>query len=135
MEEATKTLIRETAKPKTKPVSQTVKVNTVEDLKLQFDGARLVEDWKAVSTLARQISKAERDLVTAKKEALLKQTSYLRDCFRQAIETAIQDVCDNLSEDELKLVEGVWLSRDFGNGDFHVTIVRDRMKGKTVKEG
>ena len=135
MKTATIELIKETAKPATKPVSQPVKVDTVDDLKAQFDTARANEDWKAVSTLARAISKAERDLVTAKKEALLKQTSYLRDCFRQAIETAITDVCDNLSVDELKLVEGVWLSRDFGNGDFNVTIVKDRMpKTRTKKD-
>jgi hypothetical protein len=135
MQEATKELIKQTAKPKSKPSSQDSKVaSTIEDLKAQFDTARANEDWKSVSILAREISKAERAIVEAQKEVLQKQTAYLRDCFRQAIETAINEVCDNLSEDELKLVEGIWLSRDFGNGDFDVRIVKDRIKGRAKKD-
>ena len=134
MKDATITLIKETAKPATKPSSRLV-TNTVDDLKAQFDTARAKEDWKTVSKLAREISQAERAAVEAKKEAAQKQTSYLRDCFRQAIETAITEVCDNLSDEEMSLVEGVWLSRDFDNGDFDVRIVKDRVKGRTAKEG
>jgi len=136
MNEDTKTLINKTGKPKTKPSSQplgAVKTGTVDDLKAQFDTARATEDWKTVSKLSREISKAERSAVEAKKEAALKQVSFLRDCFRNAIEGAINEVCDNLSEEELKLVEGVWLSRDFGNGDFDVRIVKDRVKGRAKK--
>jgi len=133
MNEDTKKLIKKTAKPKTKPNSQPVKVDPVDDLKTQFDAARQAEDWKTVSRLSREISKAERSAVEAKREAAIKQTSFLRDCFRNAIEGAINEVCDNLSEEELKLVEGVWLSRDFGNGDFDVRIVKDRIKGRVKK--
>jgi len=134
MNEATKALIKKTAKPKTKPSSQTV-VDIVDDLKAQFDTARASENWKDVSRLSREINKAERTAVEVKREALIKQTSFLRDCFRNAIEGAINEVCDNLSEEELELVEGVWLSRDFGNGDFDVRIVKDRIKGRSKKGG
>lgn len=131
MKEDTKTLIKETTKPvKTSP--RIPRENeAVDDLKAQFDIARGIEDWKNVSRLAREITKAERTAVDAKREALIKQSSFLRDCFRNAIEGAINEVCDNLSDEELRLVEGVWLSRDFGNGDFDVRIVKDRVKGKT----
>lgn len=132
MNEATKTLIKETTKP-VKTNSQS-KDTTVDGLKAQFDIARGIEDWKNVSRLAREITKAEKTAVDAKREALIKQSSFLRDCFRNAIEGAINEVCDNLSEEELRLVEGVWLSRDFGNGDFDVRIVKDRIKGR-VKGG
>lgn len=129
MNEDTKTLIKQTTKS-VKTNSQP-KDTTVDDLKKQFDIARGIEDWKNVSRLAREITKAEKTAVDAKREALIKQSSFLRDCFRNAIEGAINEVCDNLSEEELRLVEGVWLSRDFGNGDFDVRIVKDRIKGKT----
>lgn len=134
MNEDTKTLIKKTGKPKTKTSSIKV-VTAVDDLKAQFDTAKASENWKDVARLAREISRAERVAVEAVKEAHLKKTYFLRDCFRNVIETAINELCDNLSEDELQLVEGVWLSRDFGNGDFDVRIIRDRMPKTRAKKG
>lgn len=88
------------------------KPKTEAELKAELDKAYKSGDWKAISKVAGEIAKFEKDKEAEARAKLEKELETLTAEIKTAIDKAVQPFIDSKKLDS---ADGIWYDRDFGD--------------------